>query len=398
MNTWLTAFVDETGTNELDSTKRGVSHLFICVAVLVDSNERLAIEAALRKISQDLCGGVEISSKRIAGDHQRRLKFLERLIELPYTYFALVINKDRIIKDSGLRFKTSFYKYINRMLYLRLAQPGFSLRIIADQFGGEDFMNSFRPYLNSRGLPDLFNNCTHNFGDSALEPGIQLADLIAGTLAYCFDPKKKCDQSPLFWKLLSPHAAGIQIWPWTLAPELPPPPPDSAPDVHLENQLQVRVQCFLTKHEDSTDMDRQMQAATLARLLFVRHFEDRDRQAIVSDILIEHLVHHGYEKLPKQAFQSRVIGRLRDDGIVLAGTADGYRLALTEADIQDYLDHDRTIMEPMLRRMNIARETVMLHTTGRYDILAQPQYQTLKKLAETYKHSIIINGTVPHSA
>jgi hypothetical protein len=65
MNPWLTAFVDETGTNELDADKPGVCHLFICVAVLVDDKGLAATDAAVRKLSQDLCGGAEISSKRI---------------------------------------------------------------------------------------------------------------------------------------------------------------------------------------------------------------------------------------------------------------------------------------------------------------------------------------------
>lgn len=132
MNPWLTAFVDETGTNDLGADKPGTSHLFICVAVLVDDKGLAATETAIRQLSQDLCSGAEISSKRIGSDHKRRIKFLKPLQALPFAYYALVINKDRIPKDSGLRFKPIFYKYINRMLYERLAKAGQNLRIIAD--------------------------------------------------------------------------------------------------------------------------------------------------------------------------------------------------------------------------------------------------------------------------
>ena len=83
MNTWLTAFVDESGTNELDTSKPGVSNLFICVAVLVDAAGLDVTGAAVRKLSQDLCGGAEIASKRIAGNHERRLKFLEGIRDFP---------------------------------------------------------------------------------------------------------------------------------------------------------------------------------------------------------------------------------------------------------------------------------------------------------------------------
>jgi hypothetical protein len=47
MSSNLTAFVDETGTNELDADKPGVSHLFICVAVVVDEAGLAATDAAI---------------------------------------------------------------------------------------------------------------------------------------------------------------------------------------------------------------------------------------------------------------------------------------------------------------------------------------------------------------
>jgi len=177
-----------------------------------------ATEAAGRKLSQDLCSNAEISSKRIGPDHKRRVKFLEPLQNLPFGYYALVINKDRIPKDSGLRFKRSFYKYINRMLYERLAKGGQNLRIIAGQVGGPDFTDSFRSYPDAYGLPSLFHDCQHTFADSASTPLIQLADLIARSLAYCFDLAKAGPHSQQFRELLRPREAGIQCWPWEPLP------------------------------------------------------------------------------------------------------------------------------------------------------------------------------------
>src|SRR6185369_13106617 len=141
MNSWVTAFIDETGTNELDSSKANVSNLFICVAIIVEDSSVRSIEEAIREIGKELCSGAEISSKRVGGDHARRLKFLGKFNSLPFGYFGLIINKDRIPKDSGLQYKQSFYKFINRMLYERLLKNGRSLRVIADQIGGQDFMD-----------------------------------------------------------------------------------------------------------------------------------------------------------------------------------------------------------------------------------------------------------------
>ena len=389
MDTWLTAYVDETGTNELDSQKPGVSHLFICVAVLVDPAGLRATETAVRQLSQDLCGGAEISSSRIAGDHKRRLAFVERIQHLPFSYLALVINKDRIPPDSGLQFKRSFYKYINRMLYERLAKSGHNLRVIADQFGGQDFMDSFAPYLQDRGLPSLFLDFKHSFADSAATPLIQLADLIAGTLSYCFDPDRQGEYSPRFRELLRPLEAGIECWPWEAIPDTAADSAAAVPDELLRRTMRNRVVRFLQEHQNRSDPDRQMQAMTLSQLMFARQFEDRENQAIVSDILMARLQHAGFEELGKQAFQSRIIGKIRDEGIILAGASDGYRLALSGKDIQDYLDHDSTIIEPMLGRILKGRNSVKSDTGGLFDILDQPKYLHLRRIADTYLDSTV---------
>lgn len=398
MSSNLTAFIDETGTNELNADKPGVSHLFICVAVLVDDAGLATTDAAVRQLSQDLCGGAEISNTRIGSNHKRRLQFLGPLQHLPFTYLAMVINKDRIPKDSGLQFKRSFYKFINRMLYERLAKTGQSLHIIADQIGGHDFMDSFRPYLEDRGLPSLFLDFKHSFADSAATPLIQLADLIAGTLGYCFDPSRSGPYSNEFRQLIRSREAGIESWPWETIPDsIPAADAAAAPDELLHRTMCNRVVRFIREHENSTDPDRQMQAMTLSSLMFARRFEDRENQAIVSDALMARLQSAGFEELGKQAFQSRIIGRIRDEGIILAGASDGYRLALSVKDIQDYLDHDRTIIEPMLGRMLKGRNSVKADTGGQFDILDQPQYLHLKRIADTYLDSSVENAAIRRS-
>lgn len=250
-------------------------------------------------------------------------------------------------------------------------------------------MASFRSYLDAHGLPSLFHDCQHSFADSASTPLIQLADLIAGTLAYCFDPAKSGPHSLQFRELLRSREAGIQCWPWEPLPEVEPPPAGATPDALLQYTLRQRVVRFLTQHENSSDTDRHMQAVTLGHLLFARQFEDRENQAIVSDALMARLRDEGFEEMHKQAFQSRVIGKIRDEGIILAGASDGYRLALTVADIQDYLDHDKSIIEPMLGRMLKARDTVMSETAGAYDVLLAPANLRMKKIAETFRDSQI---------
>jgi len=58
-------------------------------------------------------------------------------------------------------------------------------------------------------------------------------------------------------------------------------------------------------------------------------------------------------------------------GVVLAGSPNGYKLALRAADIGEYLEHTESIVQPMLTRVALARQSVKLDTSGRYDILDQ---------------------------
>jgi len=393
MQEWLSAYIDESGTNELDTSKPGVSHLFICVAIVVDEPKKATCEDAVRWMSKEFCGGAEIASKRIGGDHKRRLKHLEIIKSLPFGYYALIINKERILKDSGLSHKRSFYKFINRMLYDRLKKSGKSLSIIADQVGGKDFMDSFAPYLEEHGMPTLFQNWTHSFADSSQTPLIQLADLVAGTLAYCFDSAKKCSYSSQFRELLRPCEAGIQCWPLSL--DINPSVSNQSSEIGdtFRNAMSKRVVDFINENEDSDDVDRKMQVITLNNLLFAARFEEREKQAVVSDKLIAKLQAEGFDELGKQAFQSRIIGKIRDEGIILAGASDGYRLALSIEDVRDYLDHDRNVIEPMLSRMVKARESVLVDTARGHDILDDINYQCLRSIAHAFQDASIAAAT-----
>jgi hypothetical protein len=132
---------------------------------------------------------------------------------MDFGYYALLVDKARVHRDSGLQYKQSFYKFLNRLLYQRLAGGVQQVQVVADRYGGRNFMDSFRPYLDKKGLPNLFTSFTHEFADSAKEPLIQLADLIAGSLAYVLDPKKRSDQSQAILKALRPKQIGIGGWP-----------------------------------------------------------------------------------------------------------------------------------------------------------------------------------------
>ena len=251
----LHVFVDENGTNELDSDKKSVSHLFICTAVIIKDQDIKLVNSAMIDISSNLCSGAEISSKRIGKDHKRRLKFLSGIKDLPFEYYSLIINKDRIDKDSGYQYKRTFYKSINAMLYRKLSTLiGTKLRVMADAIGGQEFRDSFKDYFEKKDIPNLFFGWQFSFENSTDIPAIQLADLISGTLSYCFDKEKKGEFSTQFREILRQREIGYDFWPYgnDEKPEITTNSEDKLNEI-LEKNFRYKAFQFINNNEDSYD-------------------------------------------------------------------------------------------------------------------------------------------------
>lgn len=396
---WLHAYIDETGTNELDVNKQGVSRLFICVAVVVEESDTKDLFQSMDQMAADLCSGAEVTSKRIGANHTRRVQFLERIKDLPFGYYAMVIRKDAVPEESGLQYKRSFYKCINKMTYRNLARGGRSVRIIADSIGGADFMDSFQDYLSRQMKPDLFSNYTHEFRDSAECRMIQLADLIAGTLSYCFGPDKKGEHSAQLRSLLSDKEMGIDIWPVEITDRetIEANQNEAGTDVDISTPMLQRISNFISNREGSSNPIHRMQVEVIRMLRFAREFESPSRQRIHSDELMARLSHQGFEDIGKRAFTKEIIGEIRLQGIILAGSQSGYRLALTLGDIRDYLEHNRNIIEPMISKLAKARQSVKHDTANAVDILGNEPFRLLAKLVEgaaEFETSTQLNSTV----
>lgn len=382
----INVFVDECGTNELDSNKQSVSHLFICVAVLAEDESLDLLSESICQVRKSFFSGSELKSSKVGTNFKRRLKILKALEGLPFRFYALIINKDKVPPDSPLQYKRTFYKFINRMLYQNLVAKGACcLNVKTDRIGTKEFMDSFVPYFEKKGMPDLLSRWNHIFVDSKDEPLVQVADFIAGSLSYCYDKSKKSIKSEEINDVLYPHCSGIDVWPYGRI-EVPNTLPLDDEDVNrrLQAFFNNKIVDFITKNENSDDEDKQMQAFVLRELYIAREYEDNAKRSIFSDELIKRLCHSGYRELNKQNFTARIIGKLRFDGIILCGSPLGYRVALSLDDINDYIEHDKNIIEPMLWRLQVARNNVRLITPDNHDILALDKFNNLRLFVDIF--------------
>jgi len=275
-------------------------------------------------------------------------------------------------------------------------------KISNEEFSGGEIKNNKIRKNHKRRIKILERICQFSFGYYALiinkkfakaseTPLLQLADLITGTLAWCYDHEKQCDVKKEYRKILQPKQIAITGWPlkttFQLVNNL-----NNDFDYIINETCINKVLQFIKEYEKSYDEKRKMQVAVIRHLLFLKTYEDNDIISIHADDLIKHLIGLGFSKLQKQDFSSRIIGKLRDAGIVIAGDNNGYRLATNMNDIDSYINHDITIIKPMIARLIKARESIKLSTTNKYDFLDNQNYGWLKNIVEVFtEHQIKSN-------
>lgn len=369
MQNLFDVYIDEYGTNSLHTEKQGVTNLFINTAVIVDKKNVQQLENIVRDVSKRKCGGAEIKSSRIAGDIKRRIEFLEEFKDAPFGYYAYIVNKSKIDRDSPFKYKNTFYKWVNKQLIRRI-NPLFGVNIFSDEILGKNFRDSFDYYFKKQNIDELFSSFNHRFADSKTTPIIQLADLISGSLSYCFECKKLTDGSNVIRDILKTKEIAINVYPFScnfFKEE------DTSKDSEINSIIRsmclAMAQKYIDENAESDDILRIQQSRVLEILLNASILEDEGHRSYHKENLINLLVRDGFEKINSYAFISGIIAPIRDSGIIIAGSPSGYELATTMSEIRKYILQDAKIIFPMLSRLKKARKIIKEYTINKYDIL-----------------------------
>ena len=84
--------------------------------------------------------------------------------------------------------------------------------------------------------------------------------------------------------------------------------------------------------------------------------------------------------MSKEQFSSKIIGHLRDNGLLIASSRDGYKIPTSAHDMKKFIKHGKSIVFPVLRRIEECRNAILLATTNEYDILNEKEFEKLKEL------------------
>lgn len=387
----IVVYVDESGSDIL-SNKDPNDRYYVSVGIIVPADAVSGINAQLEEISRRFNNGAEFKSAKIGNDKHRRLNLLNELQKVEFGYIGLAVDKHKLDKESGYKYRNSYYKNLNKHLYQRIASATEGhVKFVIDEHGTREFETSALQYFARH--CDMFHNVNFTYVNDKSERLVQLADIISGTirkfLIEGFTEGNKDIRSALRAKEIS-----LCVLPTNYSDvstmQLPP-SQDQETDGKIAKVMLEKASRFIEERIGSEDENDQMQVHVLQRLIEAHRLETGPIHACE---FVEQLNRFALKPIGKEVLLSKVIGEIRRGGIIIAGTKQGYKLATSEADIRDYLKHDQMIIMPMLGKLAAAYEVVNA-SVGR-DILGDAQYADLRNQVQAYTEHRLVNRVEEH--
>lgn len=382
------AYIDEFGDSSFSFEKPEVSSHFIVSAIIVDQESEFSLEQDIEVIRKKYFQIGEIKSSKVGDNVERRSLILNELSKLNYKIYAVIINKQKLY-GKGFRYKQSFYKNLHSLVDRELFKLFPNLQVTSDEHGTKEFMEGFIRYINKNHIPDLFNQSGFRFIRSHNSAIVQLADFIAGTLGRCFDNKKKSLHKDIFLNTIKHNVLDIYEWPYEMTSITYNTSQAGSRYDPVIAELSVNLaRQFISQKESSKipmDID---QTNCLKFLLF--YFLQINNQRFVSTFEIKnHLDVGRIHPMSIHYFRSRVIAKLRDQGLLISSSPAGYKLPSSEKDLYEFINQSNTTIAPMINRIAKCRDRIKVVTKNELDILNKSEYSTLKRIIEDKKRNFL---------
>jgi Protein of unknown function (DUF3800) len=387
MNDIQFAFIDESGDYGFDFENNNVSTHFIIVSILVKETNKLLLEQEMEKLRQKYFHDEDIQSSKL--DHHQRIQLLHELKDLPFNIYAYVVDKRKIREDSGITYEKTFIKFMNRLVYDDLNQTFDQLDLVLKENGTKEFMNEFKNYINEKSIPDLFNYSTFGFNHSKSEILLQLAGLIAGTIATGYDQTKDSEHYPHFYKIIKKKIIAINLWPQNYKNYLNDyisRKQDAVFDEVIFKQSVNLALKYLEKNNKSEDLDEKIRVDLLKFLLF--NLRENPNEYVFTQEILDNLNAIRVNKINNHYFRSNIVSKLRDSGLLIASSNKGYKLPVCLTDLYDFVNLSSLTIHPMIQRISMCRNQILLATNNEIDILENNEYEYLKKIIEIEKMGV----------
>lgn len=385
------AFTDEYGAFGWNLEKENVSQVFIITAILVKECDLTEFNDRAEYIRKKHFQNGEMKSSSIGSNARRRLSIIDEIVKLPFSVFSVVVDKRKCLEGmtlKGLNYKPVFYKFMNNIAYSELKQAFPNLVIVADEMGSSDYMQSFCRYVMKKQKPlDLFETYDFQFQQSNKELGIQVADVICGTLSRIYDDNKREEYSSIYFEKLKDKVVRIELFPKDFSNfDIEHSSLTNEYDVKIANLCYRQARKYIQNNEYSEDLYTNGRVLVLKYLLF-RFMNNATRKYISTKELKQSLSSIGLGSINNQVFRSHIIGKLRDEKVIIASCSKGYKIPTSIGEIKDYVTHDAKIVMPMLSRLKNCRDIVKMNSNNEVDLLDGTEFNKLKKYFDNYNQN-----------
>lgn len=380
------AFIDEFGNHDLETIKEGASNFFILVAVLVPEEGLKDLEYQAEEVRKRYFQTGEMKSSGIGNNHKRRISILNAISDLGFKFYSLVVDKDRINKDSGLQYKKSFLKYLNGKVYNKLFSQFNDVHIIADEHGRDEYKESFKRYIEDNHKPDMFYKAKFELVQSKSRVLVQLADLIVGSISKVYEKKAPPGLKEACLGLIKQKCIGLDEWPTKFQAYYP---PDTTTDEFSQlifTHSLSSAELFIENNESKQDEDIRLQVAAARFLVFNSRWVDKESY-IATRVIRDHLLESGYGDVSEQRLRSNIIAKLRDGDVIISSSNKGYKIPCSFIDMETFVETVNSKIKPLLERLGRARESLHLASHGEIDILKGPNHPHLVSFIETLAKS-----------
>jgi hypothetical protein len=382
------AFINEFGNYGFDFDQPDVSTHFIIVSILVKGSDKEILEQEFEGLRQKHLQTKGKEASKI--DDHLRMQLLHDMKDLPFKVYAYVIDKRKIREDSGITFEKTFIKFFNRKVFDDLYRTFDQLDLVAADQGTKEFMQEFTRYVKRECIPDLFNYRSFGFNHSQSDILLQLADLIAGTIAKGYDVTHCSDQYPSFYKMIKNKIISINLWPHDYTHFLYDYHLDQSntnTDKEIIKQAVNLAYQYIEEHRKSEEEDEKIRIDFLKFLLF--NLKENPDEYVFTDEILDNLNAIRINKMKQHYFRSNIVSKLRDHGLLIASSNKGYKLPICLNDLYDFVNLSSLTIYPMIQRISRCRNQILLATNNEIDILEKAEYEYLKTVIEMEKLAII---------
>ena len=216
---------------------------------------------------------------------------------------------------------------------------------------------------------------------------IQVADFICGSLGRVYDIKKCDGFGQAYFQIIEPQVIRIEQYPKLYSNfSFDTSAIASGYDKEIAKLCYSRAVTYIQNAAINDDYSK-ARVIVLKYLLF--KFMNYDENGYISTReLILQLEHTELKDISNQTFRSKIIGKMRDEKIIIASSSKGYKIPSKMSEIKDYVYHDARVVMPMLDRLNNCRNLVKLNTLNNVDLLDGTSFERLKWYFDNYPSEV----------